>query len=83
LRRKIWVLALAGSIFTLLNSLILGIFGAIAFLAILSAYMDNPSVTTPISSDPLLNGITVLLTIFPIFGILAIAFVVLGKREFK
>jgi hypothetical protein len=83
LRRRIWGLVLAGSIFTLLNSLILGIFGAIAFLAILGAYVDNPSVTIPISSDSLLNGIIVVLTIFPIFGILAIIFVIMGKREFK
>jgi len=83
LRRRIWGLALAGSIFTLLNSVVLGMFGAIVFIAILGAYVDNPSVTTPISSDPLLNGLIVALTVFPIFGIAAIIFVIMGKGEFK
>jgi hypothetical protein len=82
LRRKIWGLALAGSIFTLLNSVVLGVFGAIAFLAILGAHVDNPG-AGPIESDPLLNGLSYGLAIFPILGILAIIFIILGKREFK
>ena len=83
LRRRIWGLALAGSILTLLNSVVLGVFGVIVFLAILGAYSDNPSATNSISSNPLLNGLMIALTIFPIFGIAAIIFVIMGKREFK
>jgi hypothetical protein len=91
LRRRIWGLALAGSIFTLINTVIVGIFFVIfwiiTFLAVLGAYVDNPTVTTPISSDPLLDslskGLIVGLAIFPTFGILAIVFLVKGKREFK
>jgi hypothetical protein len=93
LRRRIWGLALAGSIFTLLNTVVLGMFGAIVFLAILGAYVDNPSAipfnateaeaNAIIWSDPLLNALIVGLAILPIFGILAIIFVIKGKREFK
>jgi len=86
LRRRIWGLALAGSIFTVINSVIIGIFSillwAFGFLLILSGSVDNPGVT-PISSNPLSNALIVGLAILPIFGILAIIFVIMGKNEFK
>ena len=62
LRRKNWGLALAGSILTLLSSVVLGIHGIIVF--------------------QVFQGAT-LFVCYGIAGILAIIFVIRGRREFK
>jgi len=90
LKRRIWKLALAGSICTLFGCVIFVIFGAIVFLA---AYSDNPErmpfgatgaeILAIISSDWVLMGFVVGSTILGVLGILAIIFVIMGKREFK
>jgi hypothetical protein len=86
LRRRIWGLALAGSIFTFINTLIIGmfftIFLSVASLLNLFGSVDNPGVA-PASLDPLSNALIVGLAICPIFGILAIVFIVKGRREFR
>ena len=90
LRRRIWGLALAGSIFTLIGFVILGILGIFLFVA---GYSDQPElvpfdattaeVLAVIWSDPLLVGFIVGCTILGVLGILAIVFVVSSKREFR
>jgi hypothetical protein len=86
LRRRIWGLALAGAILTLIDTVIVGIFLAvfwvIAFLVTLGGSVDNPG-ATPISLDPLSSGFIVGFAILLTLGILAIIFVIKGKREFR
>ena len=79
LRRRRWGLALAGSIFTLLNWVILGIFGIIAIIA---GIADNYSVK-PDDITSLLIGFKVGLAVFGILGLLVLIFAIRGRREFK
>jgi hypothetical protein len=89
LKKKMWGLALAGSIFTLIGFVIIGIIG---ILALFGAYVDNPEampfgVTSLralaiILSNPFFVGLIVVYTISGVLGILSIIFVVLGKGEF-
>jgi len=79
LRRRRWRLALTGSILTLLGSVILGIYGIIAYIA---AIADNYDVK-PGDLTPLVIGFIVGVTILAILGILALIFVIRGKREFE
>ena len=79
LRRRRWGLALAGSIFTLLNWVILGIFGIIALIA---GVADNYSVK-PDDLTSLLIGFKVGLAVFGILALLPLIFVIRGRREFK
>jgi len=72
LRRRRWGLALAGSIFTLLCCVTLGI------IFFLGAVADNKDITQS-AVTALAIGIIVIVAIF---GILPIIFVSLGKREF-
>jgi len=84
LRRRIWGLALAGSICTLVGSVIL------VMLIMIAAGSDNPEfipfgTTWPEAlaiflSDPQFVGFIVVLGIL---GILPIIFVIRGKHEFK
>jgi hypothetical protein len=88
LRRRIWGLALAGSICALIGFGILGI-----LISLLVGFSDAPDVLpfnptisdilAIISSDWYLIVSIVSFTIFGILGIPAIVFVVLGKREFE
>jgi hypothetical protein len=90
LRRRVWGLALVGSICTLIGCVIFMIYGAIIFLG---AYSDNPDVipfdaTIPetlavILSDWVLMSFVVGSVILGVLGTLAIIFAVRGKREFK
>lgn len=76
-RRKSWGLALAGSIFALLNCLVvLAIGGAIA----LFSNIDNPGAHFDLS---LRIGLIVGSTIFGILGLLTLILVILGRREFE
>ena len=79
LRRRRWRLALAGSVLTLPSCVILGIYGIIAFIAGIS---DNMDVKLD-DLTPLVIGFIVGVAILVILGILAIIFVILGKREFE
>jgi hypothetical protein len=78
LRRRIWGLALAGSIFTLVVPEILVTFAIFILAAGLSEGL-SPLPTIP----AILARIWYLIVIFGTPGILAIIFVILGKREFK
>ncbi|MCJ7670387.1 MAG: hypothetical protein MUO61_07755 [Dehalococcoidia bacterium] len=90
LRRRIWGLALAGSSFTPFGFVILGILG---ILALFGAYCDQPErmpfdatsaeALAIILSEPFFIGVIVGSTIVGVLGILAIIFVIMGKREFK
>jgi len=90
LRRRRWGLALAGSICTLIGCVIFMIVGAIVFFG---AYSDNPEVIpfdatsteilAVILSDWVLMSFVVGSMILGVLGILAITFVIRGKREFK
>jgi uncharacterized membrane protein len=84
LRRRIWGLALAGSIFALIVPVTLVIL-VMSYLIGAGAAIGDVSLTIPeilavISSSWHLIGIIV---VFGIPGILAIIFVTKGKREFK
>jgi hypothetical protein len=84
LRRKRWGLALAGSIFTLLNCVILGICGIIGFIFVFLGCVDNPGAHFELSDFTSLGiGLIVGLTIFGILGLLALILVIRGKREFR
>jgi hypothetical protein len=84
LRRRRWGLALAGSIFTLLNCVILGICGIIGFIFVFLGYVDNPGAHFDLSDFTSLGiGLIVGLTIFGILGLLALILVIRGKGEFK
>ena len=78
LTRRKWRLAVAGSILTLLGCVILGIYGMILFLG---AVADNG--VTLSDATALAIGIIVCVTVSGILGLLALIFVILGKREFK
>ena len=84
LRRRIWGLALAGSIFALIVPVTLVILVMSFFIgagaAIGEINLTIPEILARISSSWHLIGIIVF---FGIPGILAIIFVVRGKREFK
>jgi hypothetical protein len=90
LRRRRWGLALAGSICTLIGCVIFMIVGAIVFFG---AYSDNPEVIpfdatsteilAVILSDWVLMSFVVGSMILGVLGILAITFVIRGKREFR
>jgi hypothetical protein len=90
LRRRRWGVALAGSICTLIGCVIFIIFGAIVFLG---GYSDNPEALrfgatwaetlAVISSDWVLMSFVVGSMILGVLGILAFAFVIRGKHEFK
>ncbi|MDH4291487.1 MAG: hypothetical protein OEV56_02615 [Dehalococcoidia bacterium] len=79
LRRKRWGVALAGSIFTFLNCLILGVLGTVVYIG---AIADNFSVQ-PSDLTPFVIVFIVGLAIFGILGLLALIFVIRGRREFK
>lgn len=83
LRRRIWGMALAGSIVTVINTVIVGIFAVTVFVMVALAGLagDNPG-ATPISLGPLWTALIVGVAICPILGILAIVFIVRAKREF-
>jgi hypothetical protein len=84
LRRRRWGVALAGSIVTLLNCVILAIFGIILLIIFPLGYVDNPGAHFELSDWTFLGiYIIVGLTIFGILGLLALIFVIRGKREFK
>jgi len=84
LRRRRWGLALAGSIFTLLNCAILGICGIIGFIFVFLGYVDNPGAHFELSDFTSLGiGLIVGLAIFGILGLLALILVIRGKREFR
>ena len=84
LRRRIWGLALAGSIFALIVPVTLVILVMSFFIgagaAIGEINLTIPEILARISSSWHLIGIIV---VFGIPGILAIIFVVMGKREFE
>jgi len=84
LRRRVWGLALAGSIFALIVPVTLVIFVMCIFVAfgagIGEVNLTFPETLARISSSWQLIGIIVG---FGIPGILAIIFVTKGKREFK
>jgi hypothetical protein len=84
LRRRRWGVALAGSIVTLLNCVILAIFGIILLIILPLGYVDNPGAHFELS-DWMSLGIYIIvgLTIFGILGLLALILVILGRREFK
>jgi hypothetical protein len=79
LRRRKWRLALAGSILTLLGSVILGIYGIIIFLG---AVADNSDVTLR-DATALAIGIIVCVTVSGILGLLSLILIIRGKREFR
>jgi len=79
LRRRRWRLALAGSIFTLLNSVILGVLGALVYIG---AVADNFSVQ-PSDLIPFVVILIVGLAIYGILGLLALIFIIRGRREFS
>jgi amino acid transporter len=79
LRRKRWGLALAGSIFTLLDCLILGIFGVVVYIG---AIADNFRVK-PDDLTPFVIIFIVGLSNLGILGLLALIFIIRGKREFQ
>jgi hypothetical protein len=85
LRRRIWGLALAGSICALIGGGfgILGILGILAFVALGGS--DSPSLAIPGIFDIILSPWSLIGFIvgFGILGILAIIFVIMGKREFE
>jgi hypothetical protein len=84
LRRRRWGLALAGSILTLLNSVILAIFGIIVLTGYLIGFVDNPGAHFELSDWTSLGiYIIVGLAIYGILGLLALIFVILGRREFE
>jgi hypothetical protein len=84
LRRRRWGVALAGSIVTLLNCVILAIFGTILWMIIPLGYVDNPGAHFELSDWTSLGiYIIVGLTIFGVLGLLALILVILGRREFK
>jgi hypothetical protein len=78
LRRRIWRLALAGSIFALIVPVILVTFAMLLLAAALSEGL-SPLPTIP----AMLARIWYLIVGFGIPGILAIIFVIMGKGEFK
>jgi hypothetical protein len=79
LKRRRWGLALTGSILALLGSVILGIYGIIVLLG---ATVDNPGVELS-DLTTLTVGIIVTVVVSGIFGLLAIIFVIRGRREFE
>lgn len=79
LRRRRWGLALAGAIFTLLNSVILGVLGTVVYIG---AIADNFRVQ-PSDLTPFVIRFIVGLAIFGILGLLALIFVIQGRQEFK
>jgi hypothetical protein len=79
LKRRRWGLALAGSIFTLLNSVILGVLGALVYIG---AIADNFSVQ-PSDLIPFVVILIVGLAIYGILGLLALIFIIRGRREFS
>jgi hypothetical protein len=79
LRRRRWGLALAGSILTLLNCVTLGVLGTVVYIG---AIADNLSVR-PSDLTPFVIILIVGLAIFGILGLLALIFVIQGRREFK
>ena len=84
LRRRRWGVALAGSIVTLLNCVILAIFGIILLIIFPLGYVDNPGAHFELSDWASLGiYIVVGLTIFGILGLLALILVILGRREFE
>ena len=89
LRRKIWGLALAGSICALIGFVILGILGILTFGLVFS---DQPDIIPFTATMPEIIAIIWSIWHWPfigfivgfgIFGILPIIFVIRGKREFK
>ena len=78
LRRRIWRLALAGSIFALIVPVILVTFAMLLLAAALSEGL-SPLPTIP----AMLARIWYLIVGFGIPGILAIIFVIMGEGEFK
>jgi len=77
LRRRIWRLALAGSIFALIVPVILVTFAMLLLAATLSEGLHDLDVPA------ILARIWYLIVGSGIPGILAIIFVIMGKREFK
>jgi uncharacterized membrane protein HdeD (DUF308 family) len=84
LRRRRWGLALAGSIFSLLNGVILGIYGIIFLIGFFWGFVDNPGAHFELSDFTSLGIYIIIgLTIFWILGLLALVFVIRGRREFR
>jgi amino acid transporter len=79
LRRRRWGLALAGSIFTLLNCVVLGVLGTVVYIG---AIADNFSVQ-PSDLTPFVTILIVGLAVFGILALIALILVILGRREFK
>jgi hypothetical protein len=77
LRRRSWALALAGSIFALLNCVVIVAIGGIIALF---SNIDNPGAHFELSDR---IGIFVGSATFGTLGLLALIFVILGRREFK
>ena len=83
LRRRIWGLALAGSIFALIVPVTLVILVLLFFIYALAAdFYPPPDLTTPAMLARILSIWPVIVGL-GIPGILAIIFVTKGKREFK
>ena len=83
LRRRIWGLALAGSILTLIGTAVSFVISLALGIFISLGPSDTPGSTPPTIPDIFFYGFIVGFTIFAILGILAIIFVIMGKREFK
>lgn len=82
LRRRIWRLALVGSIFAFIAPVTVVILVIFLFAIALSPDYYSPDLTTR-AMHTMMSSIWYLIVGFGIPGILAIIFVVRGKREFK
>jgi hypothetical protein len=83
LTRRIWGLALAGSILALIGTAISFVVSLALGVFISLGLSGTPGSTAPTIPDIFFYGFIVGFTVFAILGILAIIFISIGKREFR